>query len=52
MNFDALGIPLTDSLFAVGCSVIPLLIEPMSVDGRSGWKLIVDAVKRVFKGEQ
>ena len=52
MNFDALGFTLSDGIVASLCSALPLLIEPMSIDGRSGWRVIADAVKRIFKGEQ
>ncbi len=52
MNFDALGFTLTDGVVASLCSALPLLIEPMSVDGRSGWRVIADAVRRLFKGER
>lgn len=50
MNFDALGFTVADGLVASICSALPLLIAPMSIDGRSGWRVISDAVKRLFRG--
>lgn len=52
MNFDALGFTLSDGIVASVCSALPLLITPMSIDGRSGWRVIADAVKRIFRARQ